>query len=717
MHCYAIFFNNQEEKQVKKSVTLLAVISIFISFTASGKKIKLFQFEGNFFRETATNDFANTVNIDGKIFKKMTADDFVKIKLSRTWYNSSDAPADQWAEKKYPGKEFQMPGKNLLDLDEVFAPAKPKESDTTCLYNEFEAPEDGFALIGMDCDRWFEAKCNGTTYYATFKSGNLSGDYKPENNVFLIKVRKGSNLLAVKVRRGKSSWKFACSELSPQKIANKNVKETDRYISDRVPDDFYRKIEKGEYATNIYPVFADRETWEKARQSPYADIIIQEADAIINEAIPPLYYSDYKMFNANGDRAKFQNSYFQRRKNLGLLTLAMCLTGNKAKYMTKVIDYTVAIMEEWSWCLPAHASWSHDRLERWKFCDLFCAETGAVMAQVHALLADEFDKVFEGLSELIRTKTLERTVYTTLYSGFEHWWLTAAQPANWTPWCSYNNLAINLMLEKDPAKRVFATKEFLGATSRYINHCPADGYSPEGPSYYNKSNLMVFRTLYLLHKAVPGSMDKIWADPKIRAMVEFIVNLQMGAEHQLTFADSRPEIVPNLSFILPAGKIFDSQELLGLGINRLAKLGTEGSHLKESLALLFDMPEKLPEKCPVGKSVSLFKNRLVILRSAGFTLSLKGGYNNEPHNHNDLGHFSIFNEGKPVVVDAGTGVYSRIHFSTQRYTLWNTRGSGHNAPVFGKYEQVNGWNYTARFELKDNIIICDLSKAYPAQAG
>ena len=48
---------------MKKSVLLLAVISIFISFPAAGEKIKLFQFEGDFFRETGTNDFANGLDL------------------------------------------------------------------------------------------------------------------------------------------------------------------------------------------------------------------------------------------------------------------------------------------------------------------------------------------------------------------------------------------------------------------------------------------------------------------------------------------------------------------------------------------------------------------------------------------------------------------------------------------------------------------------------
>ena len=266
-------------------------------------------------------------------------------------------------------------------------------------------------------------------------------------------------------------------------------------------------------------------------------------------------------------------------------------------------------------------------------------------------------------------------------------------------------------------KRVFAVKKFLEIISRLITYNPDNGYSPEGPTYYNQSYLMMFRTFYFLHKLVPGSMDKIWTEPKIKAMIEFIVNLRMGDKYQLSYADSRPNLTPSLSFALPAGKILQSPELLELAVNGRYSLGGNCATLRESLALLFDQPEELPTKSSPGRPVSLFENSLVILRTTGFTASFKGGHNDEPHNHNDLGHFCIFHKGKPIIVDAGTGAYSRIHFSPKRYTLWNTRGSGHNAPVFGKYEQVWGNHYTAGFTLKENKIRGDLSKAYPAEAG
>ena len=48
----------------------------------------------------------------------------------------------------------------------------------------------------------------------------------------------------------------------------------------------------------------------------------------------------------------------------------------------------------------------------------------------------------------------------------------------------------------------------------------------------------------------------------------------------------------------------------------------------------------------------------------GFFVATKGGYNNESHNHNDVGSFSLYLNTMPVFIDAGVGTYTRQTFSS-----------------------------------------------------
>lgn len=103
------------------------------------------------------------------------------------------------------------------------------------LFNEFESAEEGQMQIGCSADWWMEFAVNGYVVFSTMQTGNISQVYKPGDHVFNFPVRKGKNLIAVKVLSGANGWKFVAgavdfrekgSELIEMK-ANKDWKPLD----------------------------------------------------------------------------------------------------------------------------------------------------------------------------------------------------------------------------------------------------------------------------------------------------------------------------------------------------------------------------------------------------------------------------------------------------------------------------------------------------------
>lgn len=231
---------------------------------------------------------------------------------------------------------------------------------------------------------------------------------------------------------------------------------------------------------------------------------------------------------------------------------------------------------------------------------------------------------------------------------------------------------------------------------------------------------MLFRVLDLLNKMQPGAADKLFKEPKIKAIFEFIANVIIG-DYAVCFSDASP-MATNLllSCIIPCGIAIKSEKMLALGNNQKLQFTYRcGDLLRETLARLFDMPSVLSteDKSNFSSFVS-YPGRLAIIQDDPFSCAFKAGHNAEAHNHNDLGHFSLFCHKKPIIVDAGSAIYTKATFSAQRYTLWHIRGSGHNAPVFGDYEQLAGIAYKAGFLKADSHeMICDLHRSYPAEAG
>jgi hypothetical protein len=80
----------------------------------------------------------------------------------------------------------------------------------------------------------------------------------------------------------------------------------------------------------------------------------------------------------------------------------------------------------------------------------------------------------------------------------------------------------------------------------------------------------------------------------------------------------------------------------------------------------------------------------------GLYLSAKGGCNGESHNHNDVGSFVIYTDGKPAIIDIGTGVYEKKTFSDERYDILQMQSNYHNLPMISGVGQLPGREFAAK---------------------
>lgn len=104
--------------------------------------------------------------------------------------------------------------------------------------------------------------------------------------------------------------------------------------------------------------------------------------------------------------------------------------------------------------------------------------------------------------------------------------------------------------------------------------------------------------------------------------------------------------------------------------------------------------------------------------------SFKGGHNDEPHNHNDLGQFIIHCGGENIICDPGAGLYTQAYFAPGREQLFHISSSGHNVPLIDGCEQSPGRQAEAhilrcRLEQDGSELeaALDLTLAYPEAAS
>ena len=106
----------------------------------------------------------------------------------------------------------------------------------------------------------------------------------------------------------------------------------------------------------------------------------------------------------------------------------------------------------------------------------------------------------------------------------------------------------------------------------------------------------------------------------------------------------------------------------------------------------------------------------------GFFIASHAGHNAESHNHNDVGDVILYADGKPVIIDVGSGTYTSKTFSKDRYTLWYNTSTNHNVPLINGFQQHDGRQFEAKnvkytSGSSSSELQMDIAAAYPAECG
>ncbi len=496
-----------------------------------------------------------------------------------------------------------------------------------------------------------------------------------------------------------------------------------------------QSLERQTEIRRLYPKFGDRAAWEKiARKKsagPYVRNIISLADSVLREPIPVPRLTDALRFRTDGDRRSFEKPYFQRRVNLSALTLACVLTGDRERYFPAIVDHLGAIAEEHFWCVPAHAFYPDDPSDPFpldrtgEYADLYASATAAQVALTIHLLEDELEAYSPRMTEYLRETVLARTIRPLLEHRQEPGWFSGI--GNWAVWCPQNLLTAGIALLKDP-KELAGLAELLGnAAARFWDRYSPDGYCDEGAAYWTRAGAELIVFLHRLDTILPGCVQDVVRQEKFFQIAAFSMKMHIAGDLYHIFGDGITHITLLPDSLLLAEKLTGRKEFRDFARETAAdpdKIFAASFNCGEMLRCLLDVLTVLPEDFsgkpePSEKTDAFFPGRLAILRRGTLTAVLKGGNNAECHNHNDLGHFSFYADGKPVIIDLGAGEYTRQYFSPeQRYQQLPTAAFGHNAPLFGGKGEEAGAQYTADLHLSGGSgAAAELTKAYPGSFG
>lgn len=494
----------------------------------------------------------------------------------------------------------------------------------------------------------------------------------------------------------------------------------------------------------LYPPYADRAAWAAlpgaARWKAAGDAALQDADTL-----PRLPLSLWLRFTQNGDRTAWEHAYFARRRTLCALVMAEAVTG-AGTYLPAIADAAWAICEESAWQLPAHNSYIRDTPQlplpdvTRPIVDLFAAETGALIATVYGLLGAALDGYAPGFSVRLKGE-VERRVLAP-YRTAHFWWMgNGEEPmCNWTPWCTQNVLLAAAQCAPAETLPVYV-KQAAYSIDCFLKDYGEDGCCSEGAQYYRHAALTMFNALDLLCRIAPGVFDDVWAEPKIRNMAEYIVNMHIAGPYYLNFADCSPLAGARGVREFLFGQRVASAPLMMLAArdwaDALQQPDPDRLHHpddSEGINLYYHIQTALAEQkvLALAQSAAPALPRdmwypsvgILVCRRGAYALGAKAGNNADSHNHNDVGSVTLYKNGAPLLIDVGVETYSKKTFSPQRYEIWTMQSSWHNLPEFepesAQYQQQPGLEFAARdVAVSDALdaITMDIAPAYGAVPG
>ncbi|HPD46650.1 MAG TPA: heparinase II/III family protein [Anaerohalosphaeraceae bacterium] len=514
-----------------------------------------------------------------------------------------------------------------------------------------------------------------------------------------------------------------------------NLSLAQRYPPEKLADLLLPRAEWHPFATTD-----ERAQWE-AVDPGIRQAIVRIANDAAKRDVPALPATLYLEFLRNGDRERYQKPYFQRRSMLNAMVLAECLE-DKGRFLDPTVNVLWAICEESSWVLPAHISAQKagsglpDTAEH--VIDLFSAETAQALAWTWYLLGERLDRV----SPLVRPR-IEREIRSRILVPYmerdDFGWMgfrRSGRPNNWNPWVNSNVLAAGLLIETDQAARAALVAKALRSLDKFFVPYPSDGSCDEGPGYWSRAGASLFDGLDLLHSASSGRID-FFNVAVIAEIGRFITRAHIADDYFVPVGDcsARLDIARDLVYRFGARiNDKDMQALAAWDVSAAKLFGKLDDfefmqrplyavfNAKQLLAARSDSPPLLRDVWLSHEDMQLMAARDHQGSAQGLYVAAWGAHNAQSHNHNDVGNFIIFADGRPFIIDLGAPTYTRQTFSSRRYEIPAMQSAWHNLPTIKGSMQGAGRRYAAKdvtYESSDAFaqLRMDIAPAWPAEAG
>jgi hypothetical protein len=464
----------------------------------------------------------------------------------------------------------------------------------------------------------------------------------------------------------------------------------------------------------------DRTAWAPLASRLPLSQILSEADRLAPVAPPAVTDDLYLTYSRTGSRTSYETVYNSRRDRLTTFAWAEALDG-RGRYVAALQREVDAILDERAWTLPAHDANLDNFYGRVVEVDLGAAMRGWSLATVAGWFgADLAEARLTRLQAELRRRVVDpylNALRNGPRGGF--WWLHTTN--NWNAVCHAGVVGTALAAVADRNVRAEVVAGAEANLPYFVSGFTDDGYCSEGIGYWSYG----FGHHVLLAETVAmatGNRLRLLQGAKLERVNAFPAGMEITSRVYPAFSDNAPNVQPALWVAPLARRALDG----GAAPARLPTPGwTEVARDQLYLsAVRVWTPSVVSAAAPPEPELRHWFDQaqvLVTRAATDFGAAIKGGHNDELHNHNDLGSFVIALGTTALIVDPGSEVYTARTFSDRRYESNVLNSYGHGVPVVAGRLQSTGRTFAARVLATDSSrerdrLLLNLKGAYEVPA-
>jgi len=464
----------------------------------------------------------------------------------------------------------------------------------------------------------------------------------------------------------------------------------------------------------------DRDAWNKLAHNDSFKGQISEAEKLLKEPIPDQPDDLFLDFSRTGNRTRWQRVAGLRRGRVHTLVLAECLE-NKGRFLPAFEELARQLCTEHTWVMPAHDAELRNFNGTSIDIDLGSSALAWSLAESSYLLGDKLSQETRGLIyQDLNRRIFEPYQDMVLGKRQKNWWLTGTN--NWNAVCLASVTGSALAALDSPDRRAFFVDAAENYSKYFLEGFTDDGYCSEGLGYWNYGFGYYCFLSEEIYQATNGKVDLLQA-PKVKQAARFGCEIEIINGVYPAFADCSINAQPGSRLMYFLSRRF------GMGLRHWEEINPASPSGSLYDCMMYSFPNSasrtpVAQQASAGPGIRSWFDQAGILicrpgssSSSRLGVALKGGHNQEHHNHNDVGSFVVVLNDKPLLLDPGAEVYTARTFSSRRYESNVLNSFGHPVPVVAGKLQRTGIQARGRIvghEFTDNIdtLVLDISSAY-----